>query len=392
MDNTQTWARGAFAAAFFAVSALAAANAVAADAKLPATLAWSAYDVGSGGYNQSVGIGNALKQKYNVSLRVLPGKNDVSRNLPLRNGQVQFSANGVGGAYLAQEGMYDFGQKAWGPQPVRGLMLNTSDQLLTILAAKDSGIKTVADVKGKRVAWVIGAPSLNQNITAILAFANLGWKDVQKVEFGGFGAAMDGIVNNQVDVAFSSSISGKAYAIAKSPRGLVYPVISHKDKEGWKRLNALAPFFMPFMGTEGAELSKDHPAESSTYPYPILMTYASQNADLVYNMTKAMVDSFDLYKASAPGNSGWAVDRQNFAWVIPFHDGAIKYWKEAGLWKPEHQAHNDMLIKRQQVLQKAWAGMNRDSGADDKAFALAWQKVRADALTKAGMDPVLTSW
>ena len=375
-----------------AVAALLAGPASSADVTLPSTLAWSAYDVGSGGYNQSVGIGNALKQKYNVSLRVLPGKNDVSRNLPLRNGQVHFSANGVGGAYLAQEGVFDFGVKEWGPQPVRGLMLNTSDQLLTVLAAKDTGIKTIADIKGKRVAWVIGAPSLNQNITAILAFAKLTWNDVQKVEFGGFGAAMDGIVNNQVDVAFSSSISGKAYAIAKSPRGLVYPVISHKDKEGWKRLNATAPFFMPFMGTEGAELSKDKPAESSTYPYPILMTYAAQKADLVYNMTKAMVESFDLYKGSAPGNSGWAVDRQNFAWAIPYHEGAIKYWKEAGKWTSEHQAHNDMLLKRQKVLAAAWAGMNKDSGADAKAFGLAWMRARADALTKAGMDPVLTSW
>ena len=392
MHNTRTWARGAFAAALFAASSLAAAQAVAAEAKLPPTLAWSAYDVGSGGYNQAVGIGNALKQKYNVSLRVLPGKNDVSRKLPLRNGQVQFSANGVGGAYLAQEGVFDFGVKDWGPQPVRGLMLNTSDQLLTVVAAKDSGIKTIADIKGKRVAWVIGAPSLNQNITAILAFANLTWNDVKKVEFGGFGQAMDGVVSNQVDVAFSSSISGKAYAIAKSPRGLVYPVLSHKDKEGWKRLNATAPFFIPFMGTEGADLSKDKPAESSTYPYPILMTYASQKTDLVYNMTKAMIETFDMYKASAPGNGGWAVDRQNFAWAIPFHDGAIKYWKEAGQWKPEHQAHNDMLIKRQKVLAAAWAGMNRDSGVDDKAFALVWMKARADALTKAGMDPVLTSW
>ncbi|MGP1677749.1 MAG: hypothetical protein ACTS6J_11400, partial [Burkholderiales bacterium] len=129
------------------MSVLAATQAAAADAKLPATLAWSAYDVGSAGYNQSVGIGNALKQKYNVSLRVLPGKNDISRNLPLRSGQVQFSANGVGGAYMAQEGMYDFGAQEWGPQPVRGLMLNVSDQLLTILAAKDSGIKTIADCK-----------------------------------------------------------------------------------------------------------------------------------------------------------------------------------------------------------------------------------------------------
>jgi len=378
-------------AALFAAAALLA-GAAQAQVKLPATLAWSAYDVGSAGYNQSVGIGNALKQKYNVSLRVLPGKNDISRNLPLRNGQVQFSANGVGGAYLAQEGMFDFGAKEWGPQPVRGLMLNTSDQLLTILAAKDSGVRTIADLKGKRVAWVIGAPSLNQNITAILAFANLTWDDVKKVEFGGFGASMDGIVNNQVDAAFSSSVSGKAYAIAKSPRGLVYPVISHKDKEGWKRLNALAPFFTPFMGTEGAELSKDHPAESSSYPYPILMAYAEQNTDLVYNMTKAMVETFDLYKGSAPGASGWAVDRQIFEWVVPYHEGAIKYWKEAGQWKAEHQAHNDKLVQRQKILADAWAKVKQGSYADDKAFEQAWMNARADALVKAGMEPVLKSW
>jgi len=382
--------RGALSACAIALT-LAAAPA-AGQVKLPSTLAWSAYGVGSAGYNQSVGIGNAFKQKYNISLRVLPGKNDVSRNLPLRNGQVQFSANGVGGTYLAQEGVYDFGAKEWGPQAVRGLILNTSDQLLTILAAKDSGVKTIADLKGKRVAWVIGAPSLNQNITAILAFANLTWDDVKKVEFGGFTAAMKGVVNNQVDAAFSSSVSGRAYEIAKSPRGLVYPVISHKDKEGWKRLNAIAPFFKPFMGTEGAELSKDHPAESSSYPYPILMTYVTQDEDLVYNMTKAMVDAFPMYKDSAPGASGWAVDRQIFSWVVPYHDGAIRYWKERGLWKPENQAHNDQLIKRQKILADAWAKVKGGSYADDAAFKQAWMKARADALTKAGMEPVVKAW
>ncbi len=388
MKLVKEWAR---VAPFAAILALAAAGA-AAQPKLPSTLAWSAYDVGSGGYNQSVAIGNALKQKYNVSLRVLPGKNDISRTLPVRSGQVQFSANGVGGSYLAQEGVYEFGAPDWGPQPIRGLMLNTSDQVLTVVAAKDSGVKTVADLKGKRVAWVIGAPSLNQNITAILAFANLTWNDVQKVEFGGFGAAMDGIINNQVDAAFTSSISGKAYQIAKSPRGLVYPLISHKDRAGWERLNKVAPFFFPFMGTEGAELSKESPAESASYPYPILMSYAAQDADLVYNMTKAMVDSFDLYKGAAPGNAGWDPARQNFAWVIPYHDGAIRYWKEAGLWKPEHQAHNDKLIQRQKVLASAWEQVKKAAHANDDAFEKAWMAVRADALTKAGFDPVVTNW
>ena len=65
---------------------------------MPETLTWTAYDVGSGGYNQAVAIGNALKNKLQVNLRVLPGKNDVSRNIPLRDGKVPFSANGVGGS------------------------------------------------------------------------------------------------------------------------------------------------------------------------------------------------------------------------------------------------------------------------------------------------------
>ncbi len=363
-----------------------------ADVKLPPTISWSAYDVGSGGYNQAVAIGNALKQKYNVSLRVLPGKNDVSRNLPIREGQVQFSANGVGGAYLAMEGVFEFGAPSWGPQPIRGLMLNTSDQVLTVIAAGDAGVRTIADLKGKRVAWVIGSPALNQNITAMLAFAGLTWDDVKKVEFGGFGAAMDGIINNQVDAAFTSSISGKAYQIAKSPRGLVYPVISHKVKAGWALMNAVAPFFFPFMGTEGAELSKDKPAESATYPYPILMTYAVQDADLVYNMTKAMVETYDMYKDAAPGNAGWSVERQNFAWVIPFHDGAIRFWKEKGKWGAAEQAHNDKLLERQKVLATAWAEVKKGSHANDEAFVSAWQKARAAALTKAGFDPVTTSW
>lgn len=359
---------------------------------LPVTLAWSAYDVGSGGYNQAVAIGNALKQRYGVNLRVLPGKNDVSRTLPVREGQVQFSANGVGGSYLAQEGVFEFGVKAWGPQPIRGLLLNNSDQVLTVVAAKDTGIKTVADLKGKRVAWVIGAPSLNQNITAILAFANLTWDDVKRVDFGGFGAAMDGVINGQADAAFTSSISGKAYQLAKSPRGIVYPVISHADKAGWERMNKTAPFFFPFMGAEGADLDKDHKVESASYPYPILMTYDRQDAEAVYAMTKAMVETFDGYKDAAPGNVGWAVERQNFAWVIPFHDGAIRYWKERGLWKPEHQAHNDKLVARQKVLADAWKAVQASAPADEKAFEQAWMKVRADALTKAGLDAVVTNW
>jgi TRAP transporter TAXI family solute receptor len=323
---------------------------------------------------------------------VLPGKNDVSRNIPLRDGKVPFSANGVGGSYLAQEGVYEFGARDWGPQAVRSVILNNSDALLTIVTAKDANINTIADIKGKRVAWVVGAPSLNQNITALLAFGGLTWNDVQKVEFGGFGQAMDAIVNNQVDAAFSSTISGQAYKIASSPRGIRYPTFAHSDKDGWARVNKVAPFFVPAFGSEGADLSKDKKAEAATYPYPVLMTMQATEADLVYNMTKAMVDLFDEYKDGAPGNVGWDLKRQVFAWAIPVHEGAVRYYKERGVWTAEHDKHNAALIKRQETLAAAWKAYKDGAPADDKEFAQGWMKARADALTKAGLEPVVTQW
>ena len=375
-----------------ALAALVAAPAAAQSIKLPETLTWTAYDVGSGGYNQAVAIGNAFKNKLQVNLRVLPGKNDISRNIPLRDGKVLFSANGVGGSYLAQEGLYEFGARDWGPQAVRALILNNSDQLLTIVTAKDANIKTMADLKGKRVAWVVGSPALNQNVTALLAFASLTWNDVQKVEFGGFGAAMNGLIANQVDAAFSSSISGPVFKLASSPRGLQYPIIPHNDVEGWKRLNRVAPFFLPIKGADGAELSKDKTVESAGYPYPVLMTMQGTDPDLVYNLTKAMVELFDEYKDGAPGNTGWSLQRQNFAWAIPTHEAAIKYFKERGVWTATHQKHNDALTKRQDVLAAAWKAYGAKAPADDKEFEKGWMKARAEALTKAGMDVVVSEW
>src|SRR5690606_8754787 len=82
---------------------------------LPNPLAWTAYDVGSLGYNRSVAIGSALKNKHGITLRVLPGKNDVARLAPMREGKVQFSATGIG-VFLAVEGADTFALRDWGPQ------------------------------------------------------------------------------------------------------------------------------------------------------------------------------------------------------------------------------------------------------------------------------------
>jgi len=65
-----------FAAATVAVAF--ASGAIAGEVKLPKTMAWSAYGLKSSGYAHSVAIGKALKENYGISLRVVPGKNDIA--------------------------------------------------------------------------------------------------------------------------------------------------------------------------------------------------------------------------------------------------------------------------------------------------------------------------
>jgi TRAP transporter TAXI family solute receptor len=356
------------------------------DVKLPPTLAWSAYNTGTTGYNQSVAIGKALKDKYGTSLRVVPGKNDISRLTPLRSGQVQFVANG-GATYFAFEGLSDFAAAEWGPQPLQLLMSASSDANLSVGTAKDANIKKPADLKGKRVAWVRGADALNIGVEAILAFAGLTWNDVKKVEFPGFGASWEGMVNGQVDAAFASTVSGSVKKLEASPRGIFWPPLAHNDTAGWRRLLDVAPYFVKHTATIGAGIGKDNPHEGGAYPYPILITLAGQEGGLVYSLTKAINSEYANFKDAMPEMKGWALERQAFKWAVPYHKAAVKHWKEIGAWTADMDAHNAKLLKRQNVLADAWATMKGKNIADKEAFKSAWQKVRAEALKKAGFIP-----
>ena len=84
-----------FAVVFIFFSSIFPQAIFAADGiQFPKTIAWSAYPTGTGGYSQAVAIGNILQRQYSVNLRVIPGRNDVSRLATLRAGRVHFSAGG----------------------------------------------------------------------------------------------------------------------------------------------------------------------------------------------------------------------------------------------------------------------------------------------------------
>jgi len=96
---------------------------------------------------------------------------------------------------------------------------------------------------------------------------------------------------------------------------------------------------------------------------------------------------YDEYKTADPGSIGWAMDRQVFRWVVPFHEGAVRYFKSIGVWDDATQAHNDRLIQRQDVLAQAWQ-VHKASYSGREGFAEAWLEARVAALDANGFDPV----
>ena len=129
----------------------------------------------------------------------------------------------------------------------------------------------IKQLKGKRVGFVVGSPALNQNALAILAFGDLKQSDVKVVEFSSYGAMWKGMVNNDVDAAFATTITGPAKELETSPRGIVWPPLPPGDKAGWERVKKVGSFFFPHVATCGAGITKDKPIELGNYPYPIFV-------------------------------------------------------------------------------------------------------------------------
>ena len=363
----------------------ASAQSSAGDIQFPKTIAWSAYPTGTGGYSQAVAIGNILQRQYSTNLRVIPGRNDVSRLATLRAERVHFSAGGSESVY-AQEGVLNFASKIWGPQPVRAMLSNYSDACsYSIATAADADIRSMADMKGKRMTFVQGAPSLNNATAALLAYANLTWDDVIPIEVGGYNGSIDAVLNDRADAAGGACNSPPFLRLEASPRGLRWPELPHDDPEAVARVRARLPWYVPHMAVEGPTISGDGIQVFSS-AYPFLVALAETDDRLVYSMVKVMLEHFNEYKRNAPGANGWSIDRQKFDQAfVPYHPGAIRYFKEIGVWTEAAEKINQANLHRQQVLQDAWQSYLPNAPEGYQAFEKGWLQAREAALKNAGL-------
>lgn len=357
--------------------------ALAAEAKLPKTMLWSCYDVGSTGYVQASAMADALLKKYGTRIRLIPSGTSIGRLMPLTTKRVQVGWLATE-AFFAAQGLYDFATYEWGPQDLRVVLAHPTAH--AVITTKKSGIKKLQDLKGKRVSWIPGNPSLNVKMTAYLAFAGLTWADVVKVEFPSYGSTPKGLIAGKVDAICGTVTASLIYELAASPKGAYYPPFPPGDKAAWARMLKICPFMKPYKETVGATLSKDKPADLVQYRYPVGAVYASADVDFVYNLVKALDETFDIYKDAHPTMPWWSVDKSGVPPAdAPFHAGTIKYMKEKGLWTPAHQKWNDQQVADMKKLQVAWDKAVVEGQAKkmkSKKFRQYWLKIRAEVLGK----------
>ena len=347
--------------------------------ELPKTMTWSSYDVGSAGYAEASAMADAFGKKYGTKVRIQPSGSSIGRLQPVlqKRADVGFLATE---AFFSAEGIEDFGKKRWGPQDIR--VLAGRPAAFGLPTAADANIKSFADLKGKRMAFVAGNPSLNVKCEAYLGFGGLTVDDVEVVMFPSYKAAMGSIAQGKTDATCTTTTPSQMYELAESPRGIRWLEAPASDKEGWARMQAIAPFFGPTVETVGAGLSKDKPAALMAYRYPVLTVRADMSPDEAYAFVKAMDETFDMYKNATKVMPRWNLKQSgNPPADAPFHEGAVKYLKEKGMWTPEHEAWNQARLKRLNALIGAWdKTMAEGKDMSEEQFAQLWAKNRKAAL------------
>ena len=156
---------------------------------------------------------------------------------------------------------------------------------IQIVATADSGIKTLADLKGKSLS--VGAPKSGTelNSRAILAAAGLSYKDLGKVEYLPFAESVDLMKNRQLDATLQSAGLGVASLKDLSTSMDIAVVAVPKEVVG-KIGPPFSPVLIPANTYAGQE--KDVPTAAVTN---YLVTSSAVSDDLAYQMTKLIYES-----------------------------------------------------------------------------------------------------
>jgi TRAP transporter TAXI family solute receptor len=196
---------------------------------------------------------------------------------------------------------------------------------IQIAALKDANIKTLADLKGKRLA--VGAPKSGTelNARAILKGAGMTYKDLGKVEYLPFNESVELMKNRQLDATLISAglgVSAIRDLCASVDCVIVAVPKSVVDKIGTPYLPVTIP-----AGTYKGQDAAVEAAAVQNY----LVTRSDLKDDVVYEMTKTFFENLPALQAAHAAAKSVKLEDAAKSPPVPIHPGAAKYYKEKGI-------------------------------------------------------------
>ncbi|WP_167647877.1 TAXI family TRAP transporter solute-binding subunit [Mameliella alba] len=256
--------------------------------------------------------------------------------LPLINsGEVDFGfSNGVEAEYAyTGTGNYD---RAHPNMRLVGTMfpLTTS-----IMAPCDLGLTSVADLKEQAGDLRIASEYTSSTIIPFyiaggLANAGLGYDDFQQVPVASFVAGINALGDELVDVALVSlnSGAGQQAAVKLQDRGGLCYISLDNSEAGQAAFKEFLPAGNIVTLPQNDKINglQDYGANLMAIPW-VLLTNGDVDDDLVYEMTKAVVEGKEALKASFGAFARADAATMAPASEVPYHPGALKYFEEAGI-------------------------------------------------------------
>jgi len=272
----------------------------------------------------------------------------TSTLLPLLNsGELDFAlVNGVdmGMAYAGPQRIKVGGKNDFPHSPNVRLVVRGAPLIIGLLVKKDSPLKSVYDIKGKRVSGEYPAhQAVWFNMFGLLASGGLTWRDVSVVPVPAVNDGIDALVQGRVEVT-TGALNMSKIREADAAVGVRHLPVDCSP-EGERRVRQAVPGYYTRVVKKGGAAAVVEDTCSIAYDI-YFATHKEAPEAVVRAILKAAWDNEAKLKPVHPVFREWTHERAATAEItIPYHPAAIKFYREKGVWKPEMDQAQAKLLK-----------------------------------------------